>query len=56
MRIIKSNNKTVIVASGGDNGSQCPRGIVSGSHVKFADDYHNKLIAKKSLVFKLFLV
>ncbi|MGI0141469.1 MAG: hypothetical protein ACREBF_02345 [Candidatus Micrarchaeales archaeon] len=47
MKIFVNSNKTVIVASGGNN--NCPRCVSTSNMAKFKDDFYGKIrISKKA--------
>ncbi len=53
MKMIKNNNKTVIIVSGGQ-GTTCPRVSITTERTKLVDDYYGKLKIRKSLLKKIF--
>ncbi len=53
MKMIKNNNKTVIIVSGGQ-GTNCPRLLITDKKVNIVDDYYGRLPINKKLISKIF--
>lgn len=54
LRMYKTSNATVMVASGEGNG-QCPTAKVTSQNVRFKDDYKGRVFIPKNLSKKLFI-